>query len=184
MQKTKSENRNHFMKTHFVIRSAFDASNPRSLDVALLLRHHAQCPSQLANTPTPDAVRIMRSEQLPLLSDASAFELICPDGRRQPVDAVETCNFNRLLGTNAVFVRADLSETAADAYAHGFVSLSDQFGGGARLEEVFELFGEFEAGSRDVLFGDDTEAFVANGNVVGEHGGDERAYQKMHCVDE
>lgn len=157
----------------------FDERCPRQVDVALQLRHGGQCPDVVRST-SAGTIRVMRAEQL--RSEATAEdELICVDGTRKPVGEWKTCNFNGRLRANGVFARADLSATEVETYAHGFVALSDKFGHGARTEEVFELFGEFEPGQHNVLFGDDSAAFVAQSNEV-ENVGDEAAYKKMHCL--
>lgn len=128
-------------------------------------------------------MRVLRAEQLAAdrLDDADSVELVCPEGGRRPLAEWRECNFNGRLMGNAVFARAQLSDTETETYAHGFVALSEKFGHGARTEEVFELFGEFEKGERNVLFGDDSAAFVASPNAV-ERTADEEAYRKMHCV--
>lgn len=161
--------------------STFDETNPRSLDVALMLRHQSVCPDQLHSAVDGDAVRVLRAGQLADLDRADHFELVCPDGERKPLDEWRQCNYNGRLMGNAVFARAQLTDTELETYVHGFVALSDKFGHGARTEDVFELFGEFEAGEKNVLFGDDSAAFVASPNAV-ERTADEDAYRKMHCV--
>jgi hypothetical protein len=45
-----------------------------------------------------------------------------------------------------------LSGNNLDVLIHGFITLSDRFGHDAKLEEVFELFGQFEEGANDVIF--------------------------------
>lgn len=48
---------------------------------------------------------------------------------------------------------------------HGFKSLSDEFGHGGELEDVFELFGEFEVGAKNVIFSDDAKVFESTNDV-------------------
>lgn len=45
-----------------------------------------------------------------------------------------------------------MSAHRVDGIKHTFTALSEKFGHKKPLEDVFELFGEFEAGSHDVLF--------------------------------
>lgn len=171
--------------------SHFDEPNPRSVDVALLLRHFTTCPDQLHSAPTADAsgaIRVLRLSQLAAsLGDDAAdrYELLCPtdDGqRRAALDAAAQCNYNAHLVGNGIFARSALNAVSLESYTHGFEALSEKFGHGSKGEEVFELFGEFETGARNVLFGDDSSAFVAQMNAVDRIGAED-AYRKMHCVE-
>jgi hypothetical protein len=45
-----------------------------------------------------------------------------------------------------------LSANKAAGIKHSFTALSDKFGHQKPNEDVFELFGEFEKGQKDVLF--------------------------------
>lgn len=138
-----------------------------------------------AAADTEDTIRVLRISQLPknLGDDAAVrYELLCPDGhRRAALSEATECNYNARLVGNGIFARSSLSVVSLESYTHGFVALSDKFGHGTRGEEVFELFGEFEPNARNVLFGDDSAAFVAQMNAVDRIGAED-AYRKMHCV--
>ncbi len=91
-------------------------------------------------------------------------ELVCPDFSVKPLNEAKTCNFDGQY-TRGVFVRNGLGATELDGIVHGFKSLSDQFGHGKQLEDVFELFGEFEVGAKNVIFTDDAKALENDDDV-------------------
>lgn len=80
----------------------------------------------------------------------------------------------------AVFVRSDLSGNELATLSHGFTSLSDKFRHGSKTEDVFELFGEFEAGAKNVIFGDENGALVSQSNTVRTV--DEDLYNRLNCI--
>lgn len=45
-----------------------------------------------------------------------------------------------------------MNSNKLDGIKHSFTALSEKFGHAKPLEDVFELFGEFEKGEHDVLF--------------------------------
>jgi hypothetical protein len=49
-------------------------------------------------------------------------------------------------------VSASASPERESTIKHTFIALSEKFGHGKPLEDVFELFGEFEEGQKDVIF--------------------------------
>jgi hypothetical protein len=51
-----------------------------------------------------------------------------------------------------VYISKSLNSYRIDGVKHSFTALSDKFGHGKPIEDVFEMFGEFEKGQRDVLF--------------------------------
>lgn len=80
----------------------------------------------------------------------------------------------------AVFVRSDVTGTVLDSLSHGFTSLSDKFRHGAKTEDIFELFGEFQSGQKNVIFGDDTGALITQTNYVRTV--DEDLYNRLNCI--
>lgn len=107
-------------------------------------------------------------------------ELICPDLTRKPLTELKTCNFNEKVMGGAVFVRNDLSGNELEALVHGFTTLSDKFGHGAKTEDVFEVFEEYETGAKNVIFGDDTGKLVTLSNYVSTL--DEDLYNQLNCI--
>lgn len=95
-------------------------------------------------------------------------ELLCPDFSIKPLSESKTCNFDGQF-TRGIFVRDALGGTELDSVVHGFKSLSDKFGHGAKLENVFELFGEFEVGAKHIIFSDDAMA-LENDNDINVNG--------------
>lgn len=62
-------------------------------------------------------------------------------------------------------MRRSLGGTELEGVVHGFKTLSDRFGHGANLENVFELFGEFEPGAKNVIFTDDAKMLENDDDV-------------------
>lgn len=105
-------------------------------------------------------------------------ELICSDRTRRTLTESKGCTYDLSLA-RAVFVRDDLSGTELDNVAHAFTALSDKFGHNGKIEDVFEMFGQFEVGQRNVLFDDDGQQLVTRSNHVVDV--DEDLYQRLHC---
>lgn len=167
-----------YLKFH----SSFDESNPRSVDVALFinnLREFQKCPTGLVNSRNAQ-IRVLRAEDLKDQTDLSSKQLLCPNLGRREVSDIAKCNFNDHLTAGAVFARSDLRQTELEAMQHGLTALSDRFGHGGKTEEVFEAFGQFEAGAKNVIFGDDTAQLVSQSNRV--RGNNEDVYNQIHCV--
>lgn len=51
-----------------------------------------------------------------------------------------------------VYINKSLDSYKAGGIKHAFTALSDKFGHEKPNQDVFELFGEFEKGQKDVLF--------------------------------
>lgn len=60
--------------------------------------------------------------------------------------------FNQFYRCPQIYVKKSLNANKVDGLLHSFNALSMKFGSGRPNEDVFELFGEFEKGQRDVLF--------------------------------
>lgn len=169
------------LKTHH-FHSSFDESNPRSVDVALFINHKREfqkCPTDLVNSKSGQ-IRVLRADDLTNHADLSNKQLLCPDLKRHDVSDIANCHFNNHLSTGVVFTRSDLRQTQLEAMQHGFTALSDKFGHGAKTEDVFELFGQFETGAKNVIFGDDSARLVSQSNRV--TGNNEDVYNQIHCV--
>lgn len=89
-------------------------------------------------------------------------QLICKSfdsSRPNPVASLsDDCIYDATPPT-AIFVRSSIGDRERDGIEHAFSTLSNKFGKGSSLEGVFELFGEFEPGKRDVIFSDDAKTF-------------------------
>lgn len=135
----------------------FDKSDSRACDVAVTFNRARNIETDVNDIPsaTNYPIEIVHSSHL---SEQKFLdkELICPDFTVKPLSESKTCNFDGQY-TRGVFVRNGLGATELDGVVHGFKSLSNQFGHGQQLEDVFELFGEFEVGAKNVIFNDDAK---------------------------
>lgn len=129
----------------------FDSSNIRSLTAALnLLKNqgHKTCSTP---TSTPNAqVKIVSSNELKNISKEGK-SLLCADLSRKDFNEWETCNLDYSL-PRAVMVRKSETRQVKDNIKHVFVSIGNSFGRNGKLNDVFDLFGEFENGSKGVIF--------------------------------
>lgn len=76
-------------------------------------------------------------------------------------------------------MKKDLSGQKLDNIVHGFSLLSEKFGHNSPLEEVFELFGEYEHGFKNVIFDDRGEKIETTGNKIPNY--DITHYLSLHC---
>lgn len=152
-----TESRNNFSK--------FDKSDSRACDVAATFNRARNIETDINNTPsaTNSQIEIVHSSRL---TEEKYFdkELICPDFSVKALAESKTCNFDGRY-TRGIFVRISLDGTELESIVHGFKSLSDQFGHGGKLANVFELFGEFEVGAKNVMFTDDAKALENDDDV-------------------
>lgn len=139
----------------------YDSQNVRSVNAALeflFKRGTKKCPATITDK-TDSPIKIVRSTTL---SDYSkdTYELVCPDMSRKPLDADFTkCNFEYTLRT-AIFSRASISIYELDNISHAFTAISEKFGHDGKLEQVFDIFAEFEKGQNDVIF--DVSIYIYN----------------------
>lgn len=105
--------------------------------------------------------------------------LICPNLELQAIGNYQACNVDYTMPTG-IYVRKDITGQLEDNIAHAFVALSDKFGHGAKNEVVFEMFGEFKAGEKNVLFHDRAAKFGVAGNKIGEV--DPANYRRLMCL--
>jgi ABC-type amino acid transport substrate-binding protein len=143
----------------------FDTSDTRASDVALTFNRARNIESDIGDlSSAPNAqIEIVHSS---CLSDEKYLDkqLICPDFSLKAPSEAKTCNFDGRY-TRGIFVRDGLIGTELESIVHGFKSLSDAFGHDAKLENVFELFGEFEPGAKNVIFTDDAKMFENDDDI-------------------
>jgi len=144
----------------------FDKSNSRASDVAVAFNRARNIDSNINQIPSSSTSKI-EIVHLSRLSDEKYLnkELVCKDFSIKPLSEAKTCNFDGQI-TRGIFVRNNLGGTELDSVIHGFKSLSDKFGHHAKLENVFELFGEFEAGAKHVIFTDDAMELENDNDVT------------------
>lgn len=156
----------------------FDASDPRAVSAALFLNDKRQqrvCPNKLVSTPGAP-IQIVSAQDLTRLGPNKV--LVCENLQFEPTSNYASCNVDHTLPTG-IYVRKTVTGQIEDNIAHAFVALSDKFGHGAKAEVVFELFGEFKPGAKNVLFHDRAAKFGAADNKVG--GVDPVYYKQLMC---
>lgn len=129
----------------------FDKNNQRSRYAALLLQQlRGGSPCEELPDVEGTQMEIVNSDDL---NNYKNKQLICPTNLKETIAITEfrTCNFEAHL-PRAVFVHTDRTKIEKDTYKHAMVSLSDSFGPKGKLPDVFELFGAFGEGQKDVLF--------------------------------
>lgn len=129
-----------------------DLTERRSVDAALNYNKKRQqkvCPAALESKDNGD-VKIVRSTGLDAFK-ANEYELVCQDFSRKPLDKFTDCNWDYTLPT-AIFVRNSVTAYELDNINHAFSSLSEKFGHGGKVEDVFEMFATYEEGQTDIIF--------------------------------
>ena len=166
------------IESHF---RQFDGVDERSRDAALLFNYKRGNQQCVGVSTEPSVVRVMRASQLKGSSLGDQDELICSNFIRKSVATwdLTDCYFDATPPT-AVFVRNSLSGHDLDNVAHAFIALSDKFGHGGKIEDVFSLFGEFEAGQRDVIFTDKAGYFTQISNFISNV--DDEMYNHIRCL--
>lgn len=168
---------------HETLRKAtvdFDSTNYRALDAALLFHHHQgnkeECGHE-ATQPVPNGiVRIMHVNEAKNHPD---MDLVCQDFTQMPQSEYKTCNFDFAI-PRAVSVKTNVEPSKRDDVVHAFTALSEQFGHNSPKEDVFELFGEFAAGQKDLIFDDRAERIVSLANELPSE--EAKLYLSLHCI--
>lgn len=139
--------------------SKFDKSDPRASDVAVTFNRARNIETDVNEIASAEnsPIEIVHSDRLTEEQYADK-QIVCPDFELKALSESKTCNFDGR-NTRGIFVRNGLVGTEFEGVVHGFKSLSDKFGHGAQLENVFELFGEFEPDAKNVIFSDDAKVF-------------------------
>lgn len=153
-----------------IFASQYDPKDEKSRNAALNFnykRGNGRC-SGLTTSESP--VRVIHPTQGNKSAlDANLNELVC-DGIRKPLvpdqlnDALANCAFDATPPT-AVYVRNTMIDTETDAIKHAFSAISNRFGKNGSLIDVFELFGEFEPGQRNVLFSDNAKSLITDDQI-------------------
>lgn len=133
-------------------------------------------------TTENSSIRVLRLSELKEKTNADTDEIICPNGRKtvtQPSDDLKDCFYDATPATT-VFIRGSTTGHELDNIAHAFMSLSDKFGHKGKIEDVFELFGEFEPGQKNILFSDKaTELIPVEYNFFEKNNPEE--YNRLRC---
>jgi hypothetical protein len=106
--------------------------------------------------------------------------LVCQGFDTKPLSDYQKCNFE-FNAPRKVYVRQDMNQDDLDILNHGLISLSDKFGTNGKNYDVFELFGTFEEGAKDVIFSDTATKLEHIDNNVADSV-DEALYRQLHCM--
>lgn len=167
----------------------YDASDEKSRDAALNFNYKRGNGKCTGITTDESAVRVVRFNQSMYDVNIDSDELVCRGTRRAIVlDQldVNNCGYDATPPA-AVYVRNTLKSYEQDGIKHAFSALSNLFGRGGSLVDVFELFGEFEAGQRNVLFSDNAKALITDDSInltesfFNYDGDDETLYKEIQC---
>uniref|UniRef100_U5EVY8 Transferrin n=1 Tax=Corethrella appendiculata TaxID=1370023 RepID=U5EVY8_9DIPT len=156
---------------------SFNTSSEREITSALLFSDKTGkkiCPNKLESTPDAP-IQIVHVKDLPKFENKV---LVCKDLTTKPISEFKTCNMDYTISPG-VYVRGDTSGYLLDNYIHAFISLSSKFGHNQPLEDVFELFGEFESGAKNVIFSDRAIKLDTPENTISNI--DEHHYRQIHC---
>lgn len=137
----------------------FDRSNPRSISAALYFnskRNIRVCPPSLVSSNSP-AVIITSSKNLDSFKGQDK-KLVCSDLSEKELADFATCNLDYSL-PNGIYVSKAESRQVKDNIKHLFVSIAKTFGPTESFNDVFNLFGDFEAGQKNIIFSVSTKLF-------------------------
>ncbi|XP_053682480.1 transferrin [Sabethes cyaneus] len=157
----------------------FDVSDQRAISAALFLndkRQRKTCPNKLSSIPAAP-IRIISAQELTRLGSGKV--LVCPSLEFEPIANYASCNVDYTLPAG-IFIRKTVSGQIEDNISHAFVSLSDKFGHGSKTEVVFDMFGEFKPGMKNVLFHDRAARFEQASNKVADV--EVGNYKRLMCL--
>lgn len=167
----------------------YDANDEKSRDAASNFNYKRGNGKCSGLTTNESAVRVVRFNQTINDVNINDDELICRGTRRAIVFDqldVNNCGYDATPPA-AVYVRNTLNNFEQDGIKHAFSALSDKFGKDGSLVDVFELFGEFETGKRNVLFSDNAKSLITDDSInltesfFNYDGDDETMYKDIQC---
>ncbi|XP_063705234.1 transferrin [Culicoides brevitarsis] len=156
----------------------FDSSQVRAVTSALYLnskRGISKCPNVLSSEELAK-IQIVNSKKLDEYKSANK-QLLCQDWSKKTLSDYKTCNFDYSL-PNGIYVNKAESRQTRDNIRHAFTAIGKSFGSKGKLNHVFDLFGQFESGQKDVIFSGDAIDIVpeAPTNI------DKNLYNSLHCL--
>lgn len=173
----------------FVIYRQYDAGDGRSRDAAQNFNYKRGNEKCSGITTNESQVRVVRINQSINNINIDLNELICRGTRKSIVIDqldVNNCAYD-VTPPAAIYVRNTMSNHESDGIKHAFSALSDKFGKDGKLVDVFELFGEFEPGQKNILFSDNAKSLVTDDSVnltesfFNYDGDDETLYKNIQC---
>lgn len=174
----------HFSRRcNFPCSSQYDEGNIKSRDAALKFNRFRGIRQCSGLTTEDSSVRVIRESALSSLDGRDDYEFACV-GSRKSIDTsiaeYKECIFSATLPTG-VFVRSSSNTNERDRLSHAFLALSEKFGRGGKLEDVFELFGTFETNKADVLFSDDASQLVTINATPDSIHANLQEYERLKC---
>lgn len=167
--------------------SQYEPEDEKSRDAALnfnFKRGNGKCTGL---TTENSSIRIIRTGSLDISTELHEF--VC-GGTRKAIsfDQIDFsyCAYDATPPA-AVYIRNTMTNHEQDGIKHAFSALSDLFGRYGYLVDVFELFGEFEPGQRNILFSDDAKSLITDDSInltesfFNYDGDDESLYKKIQC---
>lgn len=160
-----------------VIFSNFDETNERAEQAARFLslkRNTLNC-DNVFKSDSNGGIKIVK------ISDLSKYEgkeLVCADLSRKPLTETASCSLDAARPTG-VYVQDSITTDQFDVINHAFTALGDKFGHTGKIEDVFEIFEEFEPGQKNVIFSDDAVKFVPASSSVSPV--DDSTFKKLMC---
>lgn len=160
--------------------SQHDDKDEKSYNAALLFnskRDNRLCSSL---TTENSQLRVVRVSQLAQKATDEHDELICLNSVRKPISTTDLtdCKFDAT-PAKGVFARESIRGHEFDSIVHAFTAISSKFGALGSSSDVFELFGEFEPGQRNVIFSDDATELLSDANAISNV--DETLYNRIQC---
>ncbi|GAB0096352.1 Transferrin [Sergentomyia squamirostris] len=158
----------------------FNKDNSRAVNAALLFNEkkgQPSCPEDITSIDN-GIVKIVNAKDL---EEDENLELVCQDFSRKPLNDYSNCNMEATLPT-AIFYKSTANSHIQDGIVHSLTAMSSSFGRNATNEDVFEIFGEFEPGFKDVIFSDNAVKLVSSSNTITSF--DESHYNKLRCINQ
>lgn len=180
---------NYLHTSSIFIYRQFDPNDDKSRDAALSFnskRGNGKCTGL---TTERSMVRVVRFNKSVSNIDVNSDELVCQGTRKKiTLDQLDASNCAYDATPPAtVYIRNDLKSYEQDGIKHAFSSISMKFGRDGSLADVFELFGEFEPGQRNVIFSDNAKSLITDDSInltesfFNYDENEEMAYKEIQC---
>lgn len=161
----------------------YNFKDNKSRDAALKFNYKRGNGKCSGITVDESPIRVVRLSKLKKLTNRKNDEMICQNARKSidiDIEKIDLSNcFYDATPPTAVYVRNSISLGERDGIEHAFLALSDRFGQMGSLEDVFELFGEFEPGKNNVMFSDD--AIELTQVIMNFTDDDESVHEDIKC---
>lgn len=142
--------------------SRYVDTDVKSRDAALVFNRFRGNHQRSGVTIEKSNLKVVRLSEVDSLKNKADYEFICKRSRKPidtPASELDDCIYDATAPTG-VYVRSSSTAHEFDNLRHAFTALSEYFGRYGDIEDVFRLFGKFEAKKRNVLFGDDASQLI------------------------